>query len=689
MFDPTTLTDEDRALQDLLGAPSTVPVDFELPAPTLPTEVEKEEWDSSNPQTVLQRYWGHANFRGIQAQIVESLLAGRDTIGLMPTGGGKSVTFQVPGLILDGVCLVITPLIALMKDQVEQLRKRGIRAAAIHSGLSSEEIVQTLDNVILGDYKFLYLSPERLSTDTFLLKLPYMRVSFVTVDEAHCISQWGHDFRPAYLTLSHLRLELAALGQHVPFLALTATATDRVLRDIREQLWEPDTDVALFRMSFERPNIAYLVQQSENKMDDLIDLLHHNEGCAIVYTRSRAGTRDVALTLTQMGFSALYYHAGLSATDKSLRQEAWQRDEARIMVATNAFGMGIDKPNVRLVVHLDLPDSIEAYFQEAGRAGRDGEVARAILLFNGRDQKLLAQRIRQTYPEKEVVRAVYEDLACYFQIGVGCGECAVLEFNLEDFCRTFRHFPIVVVNALTILARGGYLTYQSEEDSTSRLMMIMRRDELYHYRSAYPLADKVLETILRQYSGLFSQYVFIDEKRIADLCQLEENEVYQILVDLNRARVLHYVPRKSVAKITYLMRRIETERLVLPPTIYEERRADYEHRINAMLNYCVDNATCRSTQLLRYFDDHSDHPCGHCDVCQDNVLAWRNPATLEEHLRHVLADGQPHIAADFCTKTYDLPQAQTALLAMIESGEVLFQDGYFTATHRGLSSEPS
>lgn len=682
MFDSPTLTDEDRALQDLLGAPSTVPVDFSPPPPSLPLENTPLQSDLDNPRAVLQHYWGHSDFRGIQAQIVESILAGCDTIGLMPTGGGKSVTFQVPGLMLEGVCLVVTPLIALMKDQVEQLRRRGIRAAAIHSGLSREEIGQTLDNVILGNYKFLYLSPERLSTDTFLLKLPYMRVSFVTIDEAHCISQWGHDFRPAYLTLSHLRLELAALGQHVPFLALTATATQRVLQDIREQLWEADSPVKLFRMSFERPNIAYLVQHSENKTNDLVDLLHHYSGSAIVYTRSRAGTRDVAITLTQMGFSAFYYHAGLSTTDKSLRQEAWQRGDVRVMVATNAFGMGIDKSDVRLVVHLDLPDSIEAYFQEAGRAGRDGKAASAILLFNGRDQKLLAQRIRQTYPEKEVVRSVYEDLASYFQIGVGDGEGAVLEFNLDDFCRTFRYFPIVVVNSLAILARGGYLAYQSEEETTSRVMMLMKRDELYQYRTAYPIVEKVLEALLRQYTGLFSEYVFIEEERLAQSCQLTPDEVYQTLITLNRARVLHYVPRKSVAKITYLMRRIETSRLGLPPVVYEERRDDYEHRIHAMLDYCIESNTCRSVQLLRYFDDDSAQACGHCDVCQEHATALHSSSSLETHLREVLSDGRPHAAVDFCTASFDLPQAQAVLSHLIERGEVEMQRGFFTLKTR-------
>lgn len=675
--EPHILSSEDRALQDLLGAPSKVPEDFVWPTAAPSSDRQQTALESGDPRQVLREYWGHEDFRGIQRDIIDSILAGQDTIGLMPTGGGKSVTFQVPGLLLDGVCIVITPLIALMKDQVEQLRRRGIRATAIHSGLSREEIVQELDNVVLGDYKFLYLSPERLTTEIFLHKLAYMRVSFLTIDEAHCISQWGHDFRPAYLALRDFRLQLAGLGQHVPVLALTATATARVLRDIRQQLWEEHTPVALFRMSFERPNIAYLVQHSEDKLGDLIQLLLAREGSTIVYTRSRAGTRDTALALERMGISALYYHAGLPTVDKSTRQEAWQRGQVRVMVATNAFGMGIDKADVRLVVHLDLPDSLEAYFQEAGRAGRDGQTAQAVLLFNGRDQKLLAQRIRQTYPEKEVVRAVYEDLACYFQVAVGDGEGAVLEFNLDEFCRAFRYFPLTVVNSLTILARGGYMHYESEEENTSRIMMLMRRDELYQYRSAYPLADRVLEALLRHYSGLFSEYVFIEESTLAQACNLSANEVYQTLIALNHARVLHYVPRKSVAKICYLMRRVDTERVVLSAEVYEQRREDYEQRINAMLNYCVDNDTCRSTQLLRYFDDHSDHDCGHCDVCQERATALRTPQQIEAHLRAILADGQKHAAAEFCTTSFDLSQAQEVLAAMMERSEVDMERGLF------------
>lgn len=663
---------EDTALQSLIGAPSTIPTDYVPQREGWPLCESEHPEEKTDPRAVLRRHWGHPDFRGIQRNIIENILQGKDTVGLMPTGGGKSIAFQVPALMMEGICLVITPLIALMKDQVANLRRRGILATAIHSGMSRSDILRELDNAILGNYKFLYLSPERIHTEMFRVKLQQMQVSFITVDEAHCISQWGFDFRPSYLQVGVLRATLP----HTPILALTATATPTVLNDIQEQLGFREKCV--FRMSFERPNISYIVRQSSDKIGDLVQLLQSSEGSAIVYTRSRSGTRDTALTLQSVGISALYYHAGLSAADKDTRQEAWQTGHTRVMVATNAFGMGIDKADVRLVVHLDLPDSIEAYFQEAGRAGRDGQPARAILLYNAHDHRLLAQRIPQTFPEKERIYTIYDDVACYYQLAAGDGEGAVLEFDLEKFCRTFRHFPVVVVNAFTILQRAGYLEYTDAEDTRSRLMMITQRDALYDYESQNDRIEAVLTELLRHYSGLFSDYIFIDESLLSKACGLSEDDVYQSLVELNRARILHYIPRKSVAHITYLCRRIEPGRLHLTSEVYEERREQFEHRINSMLRYCTDSTTCRSRQLLEYFDDHSAQPCGHCDVCDETQTTHHTSADIERIILHTLADGAPHPATDFALPHNDAETAGKVIEHLLDSRQIVFRNGQFS-----------
>lgn len=676
-----SFTPVDRALQDAFGEPSLPPTDYEMPVSWLGValrEVEAEhqreakgDRRSDDPREILKTYWGYDDFRGIQRDIIDSILAGQDTVGLMPTGGGKSVTFQVPALMMEGVCLVVTPLVALMKDQVRHLRDMGVRATSIHSGLGLDEIVRELDNVVLGHYKFLFISPERVASSLFQTKLQYMKVSFIAVDEAHCISQWGYDFRPSYLELSALR----DLVPHAPVLALTATATAQVLEDIQEHLRFRERRV--YRMSFARPNIAYRVLHSENKFEDLLHLLHTTEGSAIVYTRSRGGCRDTALELSRHGFSSTYYHAGLPIVDKDARQEAWQCGKYRVMVATNAFGMGIDKADVRLVVHLDLPDSIEAYFQEAGRAGRDGRSASAFLLFNGRDARIMSQRVPQTFPEKSKVAEIYDDVACYYQLAVGDGEGATMEFNLDAFCQKFHYFPLTVVSAFAILERAGYVAYSDEETTTSRLMMLMRRDELYQFRSTHPLSDKVLTAVLRHYGGLFSDYVFIDEHRIARDIDSSYDEVYDSLMQLNRERVLHYVPRKAVSRLTYLMQRVPPERFHLGVDAYEKRREQYEKRINGMLNYCLDDATCRSVQLLRYFDEEGAKDCGHCDVCDDNDVLATPEADLREHFLTVLRDGQLHTAADFGLSTLDFQRAQILLSALMANGQIVFEDGAY------------
>ena len=459
---------------------------------------------------ILKQYWNYDNFRGIQEEIIESIGKGHDTLGLMPTGGGKSITFQVPALAQPGLCLVITPLIALMKDQVRNLRDRGIKALAVYSGMTREEIVVALENCIFGDYKFLYISPERLDTDIFRAKLRNMKINMITVDESHCISQWGYDFRPAYLKISEIRELLPT----VPVLALTATATPEVVKDIQTKLGFRE-DSRIFRMSFERKNLAYIVRNTESKQEELLHILNSVSGSAIVYTRNRKRTREVAELLVNNEITATFYHAGLNNDVKDQRQKSWLSGESRVMVATNAFGMGIDKPDVRLVIHVDLPDSPEAYFQEAGRAGRDGQKAYAVLLYAKSDKATLSKRITDTFPDKEYIRKVYEDVNYYFQMAMGDGLGCTFAFNLDEFCRNFKHFPVQADSALKILTRAGYLEYTDEQDNASRILFTIHRDELYKLRETDPETEKLINVILRSYTGLFTDYAYINEDSLA------------------------------------------------------------------------------------------------------------------------------------------------------------------------------
>ena len=560
---------------------------------------------------ILQQYWGYTAFRGIQEEIIESIGSGRDTLGLMPTGGGKSITFQVPALAQEGLCLVITPLIALMKDQVNNLRARGIKAAAIYTGLTRDEIIVALENCIYGNYKFLYISPERLSSELFLVKLKRIPVTMITVDESHCISQWGYDFRPAYLKIADIRKMLPG----VPVLALTATATPEVVKDIQVRLEFKQENV--FRMSFERENLAYVVRPTDSKVHELLHILQRIPGSAIVYTRSRNRTREVAEFLRQQEITAEFYHAGLPNVDKDIRQGKWQRGESRVMVATNAFGMGIDKPDVRLVVHVDLPDSPEAYFQEAGRAGRDGGFAYAVLLVSSRDAQTLKQRIPNTYPDKEFIREIYEHLSYYYQLAMGSGEGVTYEFDLDKFCRNFKHYPVPTDSALRILTQAGYIEYVDEQENASRLMFVVRRDELYGLRNDAD-TDNLLRVLLRSYTGLFSDYVYIDEHLLARHAGLDFHRVYEILKSLNFNRIIRYIPHKKTPLIRYVRQREEKERLVIPATVYEDRKRAYESRIGAMIEYATAVDKCRSRMFLYYFGEKNEHDCGQCDVCLSN-----------------------------------------------------------------------
>lgn len=573
-------------------------------------------------KSILKQYWGYEDFRGIQEEIIASIGKGEDTLGLMPTGGGKSVTFQVPALAKPGLCLVITPLIALMKDQVQHLRARGIKAVAVYSGMTREEIIVALENCIFGDYKFLYISPERLDTEVFQAKLRSMKVSMITVDESHCISQWGYDFRPAYLKIADVRKLLPG----VPVLALTATATPEVVKDIQLRLAFRRENV--FRMSFERKNLAYIVRRTEDKAGELIHILSQVAGSAIVYTRNRKRTKEVSLFLNQHGISTTFYHAGLDNDTKDQRQKGWQDGTFRVMVATNAFGMGIDKPDVRLVIHIDFPDSPEAYFQEAGRAGRDGQKAYAVLLYAQADKTILKKRIGDTFPEKDYIRQVYEHINYYYQMAMGDGRGCTFAFNIDEFCQNFKHFPVRVDSALKILTRAGYLEYTDEQDNTSRLIFTLRRDELYRINENNPDTEHLLRVILRSYTGVFSDYAYISEEILARRSGLTRQQVYDTLILLTKRHVLHYIPGKKTPYIIYTRERQNT--VVLSKEVYEDRKDSYEKRIHAMLDYAESDGKCRSRMLLRYFGEKNGHNCGQCDVCLEKHASGLRKGEYED-----------------------------------------------------------
>ena len=624
-------------------------------------------------QEILKQYWGYDSFRDLQEEIITSIGEGKDTLGLMPTGGGKSITFQVPALAQEGICIVITPLIALMKDQVQNLRKREIKALAIYSGMTRQEILTALENCIFGNYKFLYISPERLDTEIFRTKLRSMKVSMITVDESHCISQWGYDFRPAYLKIAEIR----ELLPEVPVLALTATATPEVVTDIQARLKFREGNV--FRMRFERKNLAYIVRKTDNKTKELLYILQRISGSAIIYVRNRRRTKEITELLMNEGITADFYHAGLDNAVKDLRQKRWQSGEVRVMVATNAFGMGIDKPDVRIVLHLDLPDSPEAYFQEAGRAGRDGEKAYAVILYSKSDKTTLHKRVVDTFPDKEYILNVYEHLQYYYQMAMGDGFQCIREFNLEEFCRKFKYFPVPVDSALKILTQAGYLEYTDEQDNSSRILFTIRRDELYKLREMGKEAEALIQSILRSYTGVFTDYAYISEESLAVRTGLTRQQIYNILVTLTKRRIVDYIPRKKTPYIIYTRERLELRFLHIPPSVYEERKARYEARIKAMEEYVTTENICRSRMLLRYFGEKNEHNCGQCDVCLSKRATDNLSEESYEEVKRQILDLLSHspltpaeTADQIKAEKEDIGQVIRYLL---DEGELKMQDG--------------
>ncbi len=625
-------------------------------------------------QEILRTYWGYPDFRGIQRDIIESISQGKDTLGLMPTGGGKSITFQVPALAQDGVCIVITPLIALMKDPDSNHTERGNIAEANYGAKSRRVIIQTLENCIFGGVKILYVSPERLSTDIFQTKLRHIKVSFITVDEAHCISQWGYDFRPSYLKISDIR----KLKPGTPILALTATATPEVVDDIQNQLQFSEKNV--FKMSFERKNLAYIVRITTDKHGEMVHILKCVQGSAIVYVRSRRRTKEIAEILNKNGIPATFYHAGLDPAVKDERQRDWQEDQIRVMVATNAFGMGIDKPDVRMVIHIDCPDSLEAYFQEAGRAGRDGNKSYAVLLYDASDERKLTKRINDTFPEKELIRDIYEHLAYFFQIGVGSGCGKTFEFNIEKFSYIYKYYPTKVDAALRILEQCGYIHYEDNPDGKARLMFNLNRSDLYLLDNLSENEDQVVTSLLRVYGGLFTDFVYIDESLIAQQAELSIQQVYFALKCLATKHIITFVPRRKIPYITYTQDRIDGDKVVFTQEAYENRKEQFVKRISSMIAYAQTDFICRSRQLLRYFGEETKEDCKQCDVCLEHKgndsVAKQMFEKAKESILQILGDQKKHHITELREIQVPSQQLENALEMLVSENQIHIDGSY-------------
>lgn len=617
--------------------------------------------------SILKQYWGYDEFRALQGDIIRSIAAGKDTLGLMPTGGGKSLTFQVPTMAMDGICIVVTPLIALMKDQVENLKKRGIAAAAIFSGMSHNEILMTLDNAVFEAYKFLYVSPERLATPIFLEKIKQAKVCMIAVDESHCISQWGYDFRPSYLRIADIRDVLP----NVPVLALTATATVEVVKDIQVQLHfrEPN----LFQKSFHRSNLAYVVRTAENKDENLLKILNSVPGTSVVYVRNRKRTKEISDFLNVNGISAENFHAGLKNETKDAKQSRWKQGETRVIVSTNAFGMGIDKAEVRTVVHMDLPDSLESYFQEAGRAGRDEQKAYAVLLYNNADAIKMRKRVSDNFPGKEMVVKVYEALGNYFQIGVGSGLDKVFAFDIGDFCGKFKLPILTTYSSLKLLQQAGYIELTDEQDSSSRLLFTVGKDDLYKLKHNAD-QERLIHILLRSYTGLFTDLAAISEDTIAKRLEWSRDRVYEQLIVLAKERVVQYIPRKKTPFLTFVREREATERVALTKETYDDRRDRYISRAKSVLDYAQEDTNCRSRVLLAYFGEKETQPCGKCDICLRNKetnVTTDDFETIQQSIQQILSSNELTINALVKKLPFKEPKVLQVIRFMIDNGQIV------------------
>lgn len=578
---------------------------------------------------ILSKYWGFSKFRPLQEDIIQSVLDGKDTLALMPTGGGKSLCFQVPALLKPGICIVVSPLIALMKDQVENLKDKGIKAIAIISGMGKREVDIALDNCIYGDIKFLYLSPERLLSELVRVRLRHMQVNLIAIDEAHCISQWGYDFRPSYLHLAELR----EIHPNVPILALTATATERVAADIQLKLNFQHAQI--FRKSFERKNLSYLVYNEENKLRKLFSIAKNVKGTGIIYVRNRRETQEVARQLTMQGISADFYHAGLDTPLRMKKQTAWKNSEVKVIVATNAFGMGIDKSDVRFVVHLDLPESLEAYYQEAGRGGRDEKKAYAVLLFNNSDVFQLKNRFEQQYPSIEEIKQIYHHLGNYYQLAFGAGEGLSLEFDLADFCNRFKLDPFRTLHALKFLEHDEYIALTETVFLASRVQVLSGSADLYRFQVEQPAYDQFIKVLLRSYGGIFDQVSAIKESDLGKRLGITRNEVVKILQKLQTLQIINYIEQTDKPHLLFIKPRVDTLHLLIDRRYHEDRYQVHQSQIESIINYAVNNK-CRSQQLLNYFNEAHAPTCGVCDVCLENKKASKKAGNSDALVKSIL-----------------------------------------------------